>query len=163
MATDIAAILAAGGSTPYAFTEGTEGSSIQDGGHDMYDSGNQIQIQSVDPTSGLSTMSAILVYNNDCDGTAPLTVAGTDITYSTCKYEGDATFWAAKFFSGALIFKCLRLPTQDTSSLVATRCLANCCPHVCSSHRRPFHHRVLGDWQPRGRRTGRRAITGPRG
>ena len=65
----------------------------------MYDGGNQIQVQFTD-TAGVSTLSSLLEYNDDCDGLHPTTVPESDIVYSTCKNtRGEAVFWSAKFFS----------------------------------------------------------------
>ena len=62
----------------YDFTDGTAGTSIGDGGNDMYDGGNMIRVQAG------STWSNNLQYTNQCNGDAN-SVATGDVMYETCK------------------------------------------------------------------------------
>ena len=70
----------------YAFTDGYAGRSIRDGGNDMYDGGNYLNVRVN------SQWHLRLPYTQDCDGLFPGTMDGVDkddAVYSTCKLLGD--------------------------------------------------------------------------
>ena len=70
----------------YSFTEGYAGSSIRDGGGDMYDGGNHLNVR-ID--GGWHVQ---LPYTQDCHGQFPAAFPGVepkDAEYSTCKLLGD--------------------------------------------------------------------------
>jgi len=76
----------------YNFRDGTYRNYIYDGGHDMYDVGNRIQIRAG------SSYSVYLTYTNQCSG--QWTSAGvSDVKYFTCKITTPVSAWFAGFKS----------------------------------------------------------------
>lgn len=80
----------------FAFSEGESGEQINDGGNDMYDGGNRVNVR----VSG--SWSPNLKYTQECGGpnTKEMTAVGmSDVTYLTCKITSPATMWFAYFES----------------------------------------------------------------
>ena len=64
----------------FPFRDGERGTTIWDGGSDMYDGGNQLLVRA----GGLWTPSS-LSYTQVCDGQRPDAAGVEDVTYATCK------------------------------------------------------------------------------
>jgi hypothetical protein len=83
----------------YNFDDGTSGTSISDGGRDMYDGGNTLRVQSASLTS------PGLAYNQLCTDVGAAEGASTgvgDVRYSTCRIDdasGPGPVFAAAFSS----------------------------------------------------------------
>jgi len=75
----------------YSFRDGTRHNKISDGGNDMYDGGNMIQVKG-------SRTSSVLDYTNQCATVWKKTMVD-DIEYFTCKISKPVTVWFAGFRS----------------------------------------------------------------
>mgnify|MGYP001481819010 CR=1 FL=1 len=84
----------AGLSYLYDFTEGTSGTSIGDGGFDMYDGGNRLSVA----MGSTGSWSSDMTYNQQCSGSTSAASIG-DAVYSTCKITSPSTGWFASVSS----------------------------------------------------------------
>ena len=81
----------------YSFTEGYAGSSIRDGGSDMFDTGNELRVR-------IGTRwSSPLRYTQVCDGSSSASVQGLgDAHYVTCKHTDVYVPGYGSFFVAAI-------------------------------------------------------------
>lgn len=78
----------------YAFSDGESGTHISDGGNDMYDGGNRIQIKHE------TTWSSDLNYRQICGGSSMMYVQNSDVKYTTCtRGVPPEKFFVASFHS----------------------------------------------------------------
>eukprot|EP00930_Biecheleria_cincta_P015015 TRINITY_DN1266_c0_g1_i1.p1 TRINITY_DN1266_c0_g1~~TRINITY_DN1266_c0_g1_i1.p1 ORF type:complete len:2583 (-),score=420.51 TRINITY_DN1266_c0_g1_i1:461-7528(-) len=85
----------------FAMSDGTQGSSVRDGGRDMYDGGLKLRVKG-------SRQSSHLTYTNQCDATWKSTGVD-DIEYFTCKMNSPITVWFAGFRSASTKIKGLQI------------------------------------------------------
>lgn len=76
----------------WSFHSGTSGTSISDGGGDMYDGGNKLRIRAG------GAWSSDLRYNQKCTGDWKAT-GKADVVYFSCKITSPVTIWFAMFKS----------------------------------------------------------------
>ena len=78
----------------FAFAGGASSSAISDGGQDMYDYGNRLEVM-----AGSDWSSGYLSYTQVCDGSTAASAGVGDVVYATCKTAGAAPVFAAAFAS----------------------------------------------------------------
>eukprot|EP00747_Dinoflagellata_sp_TGD_P167845 gnl/TRDRNA2_/TRDRNA2_193050_c0_seq1.p1 gnl/TRDRNA2_/TRDRNA2_193050_c0~~gnl/TRDRNA2_/TRDRNA2_193050_c0_seq1.p1 ORF type:complete len:413 (+),score=49.78 gnl/TRDRNA2_/TRDRNA2_193050_c0_seq1:79-1317(+) len=91
VATKVASVI----SNSYAFTEGTSGNQITDGGNDMYDGGNILNIKRQ------GTYQNRLAYTNQCPPSGTPTTTNS-LQYYTCKVTSPMTLFIAEFYSASV-------------------------------------------------------------